>query len=44
MGGKALLLLFAASTPAAAKDPEVLKLSGDIEGVHDPVIIKEKDT
>ena len=24
--------------------PEVLKLEGDVEGVHDPVIIKQKDT
>jgi len=29
---------------AAAKDPEVLKLEGDVEGVHDPVIIRQKDT
>ena len=29
---------------AAASEPEVLKLSGDVEGVHDPVIIKQKDT
>jgi len=29
---------------AAQKQPEVLKLDGDIEGVHDPVIIKDKDT
>ena len=29
---------------AAPKEPVVLKLEGDIEGVHDPVIIKQKDT
>jgi len=29
---------------AAPAEPEVLKLSGDVEGVHDPVIIKQKDT
>lgn len=29
---------------AAPKSPELLKLTGDVEGVHDPVIIKEKDT
>src|ERR1035437_5800445 len=29
---------------AAPKEPEVLKLAGDVEGVHDPVIIKQKDT
>ncbi len=29
---------------AAAKPPEVLKLEGDIEQVHDPVIVKCKDT
>src|ERR1035437_1079734 len=29
---------------AASAEPEVLKLSGDVEGVHDPVIIKQKDT
>ncbi len=44
----ALLLLFgpgcrSTTTPAAATEPELLKLSGDL-GVHDPVIIREKDT
>ena len=29
---------------AAAADPAVLKLEGDTQGVHDPSIIKEKDT
>jgi arabinan endo-1,5-alpha-L-arabinosidase len=29
---------------AAPKQPEVLKLEGDVEGVHDPVIMKEQDT
>ena len=29
---------------AASKAPEVLKLEGDVEGVHDPAIIKQKDT
>jgi len=34
------------STPQkpAAKAPEVLQLAGDVENVHDPVIIKEGDT
>src|ERR1019366_6704821 len=35
------LLVTAAAAPT---EPEVLKLSGDVEGVHDPVIIKQKDT
>ena len=29
---------------APPKAPEVLKLEGDIEGVHDPVIIRQRDT
>ena len=29
---------------AASKNPEVLALTGDVENVHDPVIIKEGDT
>src|ERR1041384_3479742 len=29
---------------AAQKNPEVLALSGDTEGVHDPVLIKQDDT
>lgn len=29
---------------AARKQPEVLKLDGDVEGVHDPVVMKHKDT
>jgi hypothetical protein len=33
-----------AVSAAAPTEPEVLKLSGDVEGVHDPVIIKQKDT
>src|SRR3954465_7919226 len=37
-------LAVAAVAAAAAKEPEVLKLKGDVEGVHDPVIIKQKDT
>jgi arabinan endo-1,5-alpha-L-arabinosidase len=32
-----------ASSPAASTEPKFLELSGDL-GVHDPVIIKEKDT
>ena len=36
-----ILFLFAASALAA---PEVLRLEGDIEGVHDPVIIKDGAT
>src|SRR5260370_17467478 len=40
----ALLFACAVAAAAAPKDPEVLKLSGDVEGVHDPVIIKQKDT
>jgi arabinan endo-1,5-alpha-L-arabinosidase len=36
-------LLFCAAV-AAAKDPEVLRLQGDIEGVHDPAIIRQNDT
>ena len=43
------LLLFIGSgyrsttSPVAATEPELLKLSGDL-GVHDPVIIREKDS
>jgi arabinan endo-1,5-alpha-L-arabinosidase len=37
--GAAMLALL-----AAAAAPEVLHLSGDVENVHDPVIIKEADT
>src|SRR5262245_43913510 len=29
---------------SAAAGPEILKLEGDLDGVHDPVIIKQKDT
>jgi arabinan endo-1,5-alpha-L-arabinosidase len=29
---------------AVSKNPEVLQLAGDLEGVHDPVIMKEGDT
>lgn len=44
----ALLLLIGAGcrstpSPAAAKEPKLFELSGDL-AVHDPVIIKEKDT
>ena len=39
-----LLFTCALAAAAAAKEPEVLKLTGDVEGVHDPVIIKQKDT
>src|SRR5437588_3655441 len=34
----------AGAAASAANQPEVLKLEGDVEGVHDPVIIKQKDT
>ena len=39
-------LLFAtfALALAAARQPEVLQLSGDLEGVHDPCIIRQRDT
>src|SRR6202171_1348386 len=29
---------------AADTEPKMLSLQGDIEGVHDPVIVKHKDT
>ena len=32
------------SGSAASRNPEVLQLSGDIEGVHDPVLIRQDDT
>jgi arabinan endo-1,5-alpha-L-arabinosidase len=34
----------AAWLSAAPKEPEMLRLEGDIEGVHDPVIIRQKNT
>jgi len=34
----------ALSAYAAPGVPEVLQLSGDIEGVHDPVLIRQDDT
>jgi arabinan endo-1,5-alpha-L-arabinosidase len=37
-------LVCAPQKTAAPKAPEVLTLTGDTEGVHDPVIIKEGDT
>jgi arabinan endo-1,5-alpha-L-arabinosidase len=44
----AFVAIAAATTPfhtrAASSPPELLKLEGDISSVHDPVIIKEKDT
>ena len=41
----ATVFLVAALGLSAPKDPQVLTLSGDVEGVHDPVIlIKQKDT
>lgn len=36
--------LFALCASYAAKLPELLPLTGDIQGIHDPVVIKEKDT
>src|SRR5690349_17143737 len=44
MGAKWAALLLATYVWASPKDPEVLKLQGDIEGVHDPAIIRQKDT
>ena len=44
---KALVFAFALSVElarGAPADPRVLELSGDTEGVHDPVVIKEADT
>jgi len=35
---------WAVSFTATAKEPELLQLSGDVEGVHDPAIIKEGST
>jgi len=40
----AAALFVAATLTAAGKQPEVLKLDGDVEGVHDPVIAKDGDT
>ena len=40
----AWLVLSAASAAAAGREPEVLRLTGDVEGVHDPAITKQKDT
>ena len=39
-----LLAAAAAAAAAPAAPPEVLKLDGDVERVHDPVLIREKDT
>jgi arabinan endo-1,5-alpha-L-arabinosidase len=39
-----LFLTLALAAQAAQKPPEVLKLEGDLEGVHDPVIIREGAT
>jgi hypothetical protein len=36
--------IWSAPQTTAAKTPEVLQLTGDVENVHDPVIIKEGDT
>jgi len=44
MGARCAALLFAACAWGAPKDPEILKLQGDVEGVHDPAIIRQKDT
>src|ERR1035441_3349776 len=41
---RTIALLAITAAAAAPTEPEVLKLSGDVEGVHDPVIIKQKDT
>lgn len=40
----ALAIGFSRPGGAAPKPPEVLKLEGDVTGVHDPVIMKCKDT
>jgi arabinan endo-1,5-alpha-L-arabinosidase len=40
----AVVLVSALFALAASKNPEVLALTGDVENVHDPVIIKEGDT
>src|SRR5436305_2103788 len=37
-------ITFIAAFLLLAKTPEVLPLTGDIEGVHDPVIAKDGDT
>jgi len=47
IGGALLAGMAAGPTPqgsSLAKAPEVLQLSGDTQGVHDPVIAKEGDT
>ena len=47
MGGKQLLMAAAGVlliSAAETRRPELLPLEGDIERVHDPAIIKEKDT
>src|ERR1035441_458928 len=41
---RTIALLAITAAAAAPTEPEVLKLSGDVEGVHDPVIIKQKGT
>src|SRR5579872_2672677 len=40
----AALSLVLAAWGAASKDPELLRLSGDLEGVHDPAIIRQGGT
>jgi arabinan endo-1,5-alpha-L-arabinosidase len=39
-----LLIAVAAAVAAPRAQPEILQLEGDTERVHDPVIIREKDT
>jgi arabinan endo-1,5-alpha-L-arabinosidase len=36
--------LLALAVPAASRHPEMLSLSGDLEGVHDPCIIRQGGT
>ena len=38
------IVSFSAQLTAAPKQPEMLKLEGDVEGVHDPAIGKDVDT
>jgi arabinan endo-1,5-alpha-L-arabinosidase len=37
-------LAFAATIPPADRNPQVIPVSGEVEGAHDPSIIKEGDT
>lgn len=39
-----LLLAIAFCQGASARQPELLQLSGDLQGVHDPAVIRERDT